>query len=294
MSRYLLKLAEQLFSDAQEREVFISALSTPAYARQSLVWIKEKPDPEPFELQPKAVFQPDFVDCVQEGQKPGSSALHQQGYFYCLDLSSVFAAAIFFGIKQPAFSILDMCASPGGKSIIAWRFFKPERLICNEVIGKRHAALVSNLKRLSIEPVSVTQLDSSYWSKNSANSFDLVICDVPCSGQSLLVKGKISPGCFHPATINMNSNRQKRIIANSVKCVAEGGHLAYMTCTYSAKENEEIVAWTLKKFPEFQAVEVEELQGFRSKLCEFPAYRLWPHQFSGAGAFSCLLKRQAQ
>ncbi|NLV95346.1 MAG: hypothetical protein GX031_12510, partial [Candidatus Riflebacteria bacterium] len=61
---------------------------------------------------------------------------------------------------------------------------------------------------------------------------------------SLLVKGAQSQNsCFHPATINMNSNRQKKIIANSGKTVVDGGYLLYMTCTYSKEENEDVVKW---------------------------------------------------
>jgi 16S rRNA C967 or C1407 C5-methylase (RsmB/RsmF family) len=119
---------------------------------------------------------------------------------------------------------------------------------------------------------------------------DVVIVDAPCSGQSLLGRGKESPGCFHPATINMNSNRQKRILANSAAVVSPGGYLAYLTCTYSMKENEEVVRWFLKKFPMFAPQKVDALAGHESCYCEFPCYRLWPHDGEGAGGFAAILK----
>jgi 16S rRNA C967 or C1407 C5-methylase (RsmB/RsmF family) len=117
----------------------------------------------------------------------------------------------------------------------------------------------------------------------------MVIVDAPCSGQSLLARGKESPGCFHPATINMNSNRQKRIVANAAKLVAPGGCLAYMTCTYSEKENEDVVRWLHKRFPQLTPQSVAALAGRESKLAEFPCYRLWPHE-EGAGAFAAILR----
>jgi 16S rRNA C967 or C1407 C5-methylase (RsmB/RsmF family) len=122
--------------------------------------------------------------------------------------------------------------------------------------------------------------------------FDLVIVDAPCSGQSMAAKGKESGGGFHPATVNQNSNRQKRILACVAPCVKPGGCLAYMTCTYSPEENEEVVAWLLKKMPEFRPVPLGRMEPLQSHLTDIPCVRVWPHTGPGAGGFSCLLQRE--
>ncbi len=293
-SNTLLKLAANLWSEAAERESFVKALLEPANFAQALIWLKERPSSNAFQLEPALSFQPDFVDRVSVSERPGASPLHEQGYFYCLDLSSVFAASALLAIKDRVNAALDMCASPGGKAVFAWRALSPELLICNEVIGKRHAALISNLERLGLKSTIVAGQDSKYWSEYFSSCFDLVICDVPCSGQSLLARGLKSPACFHPATINLNSNRQKRIVANSAKTIAPDGYLAYMTCTYSRDENEAVIEWLLKRFPEFKVLEVPKLSEFQSSYADFPAYRLWPQSGLGAGAFVCLLQKSSE
>jgi len=289
----LLKLASTLYKDQSQKEAFITSLMQGKRSHPALIWLKDKPGVLSFELEAALGFEPDFVSRVKAGEKPGSHPLHSEGYYYCLDFSSVFAASILQGLQIKVNSVLDMCASPGGKSVFAWRLLKPEYLVCNEVIGKRHAALISNLDRLKI-PSYVTRHDSSKFEEFSPHTFDLVICDVPCSGQSLVARGKESGGAFHPSTINMNSNRQKRIIANSLKVVAPGGYLAYMTCTFSRPENEAVIEWALKKFPEFEALECPKLSEFTSTFSDFPSYRLMPQSEIGAGAFACLLRSKSQ
>jgi 16S rRNA C967 or C1407 C5-methylase (RsmB/RsmF family) len=185
-------------------------------------------------------------------------------------------------------SILDMCAAPGGKSAIAWRGLKPQLLVCNEVVGKRHRGLTSNLSRCKI-PAVVTQQDPSNWAE-SGLKFDLVIVDAPCSGQSLYARGEAETGCFHPSTVNGCRLRQRRILAESAKCVAPGGFLVYSTCTYSPEENEEIIDWFLKKNDAFKTRTISSLSSFKSTLTEVDAYRFFPSQDLGSGGFTALMQ----
>jgi 16S rRNA C967 or C1407 C5-methylase (RsmB/RsmF family) len=202
----------------------------------------------------------------------------------------VFAATAFSAISANPHVLIDVCAAPGGKSVFAWRGLQPQLLIANEVIGKRTGVLIANLQRCSVAPACVISRDSSILAEAWPNAADVVVVDAPCSGQSLLARGKESPGCFHPATINMNSNRQKRILANAAALVAPGGWLTYMTCTFSEKENEDILRWLLKRFPRFAPQPVPLLAGRESPLADFPCYRLWPHEGEGAGAFTAILR----
>jgi 16S rRNA C967 or C1407 C5-methylase (RsmB/RsmF family) len=196
-------------------------------------------------------------------------------------------------INEPISVIFDMCAAPGGKSVFAWQALQPDLLISNEVIGKRLGMLISNLKRCQIKPCGVVNRDPSIFAEMIPNSSNLVLVDAPCTGQSLLAKGEKAPGCFHHTAINKSANRQKRIIANSAQIVAPQGYLAYMTCTYSPEENEEVCEWFLERFPNFQPVEVDYLTEYRSHLTNIPCYRMFPQSRLGAGAFTVLFKNTA-
>lgn len=287
------KVSRALFTEEGERRVFLDALfGGELEKRTALILLGEETEELPFVTDTPPSWCPRFIRVTSPSVRPGAHRLHDEGEYYCLDLSSVFAATALSAISTTPDVVLDICSAPGGKGIFAWRMFHPELLFCNEAIGKRLGALISNLKRCAIRPVMVASADTSVYAELAPSSADLVIVDAPCSGQSLIGKGKESGGCFHPSTINVNANRQRRIIANSAACVHPGGYLAYMTCTFSREENEGIIEWFLRKFPAFEAVEVPALTQFRTVLSDHPAYRLFPQSGLGAGAFSALFKRR--
>lgn len=289
-SNLLVKFSQRLFKDSAYQEKFIDTLVNPRPFNPAILWCQPKPEKSPFQIAPPALWQPRFIDRLALNEKPGKHPLHEQGYFYCLDFSSIFAASVLQTIAKPVDVVLDMCASPGGKSVFAWTALQPQLLISNEVIGKRKGALLSNLKRCRISPAIALSLDSQVLAELIPGTAQVVLVDAPCTGQSLLAKGNKAPGCFHPILINKNANRQKRILANSAKLVAPQGYLAYMTCAYSPEENEQVSEWFLAKFPQFQALVVPHLVAEQSHLTDIPCYRMWPHSGLGAGAFTILFK----
>jgi len=289
-SNLLLKLSRSLFDKADEQERFIEVLIHPQPFCPCILWCKERPATLPFTVEPSVPWQPPFIDRLSLGERPGKNSLHESGYYYCLDFSSIFAASTLLAIQLPVPLTFDMCAAPGGKSVFAWRSFQPELLICNEVIAKRTGMLFSNLKRCDVSPYIVVSLDSSVLANLIPNTSQIVIVDAPCTGQSLLAKGDKAPGCFHPSAINKSSNRQKRIIANSAQIVAPQGYLAYTTCTYSVEENEQVCEWFLARFSQFQPVVIPHLAVYQSHLANIPCYRMWPQEGLGAGAFTVLFK----
>jgi 16S rRNA C967 or C1407 C5-methylase (RsmB/RsmF family) len=290
VSNLLLKLSRQLFADADDRQAFVTALTEPQPFSPCIQWCQPRPDSNPFDLESPQSWQAEFVDRLAIGQKPGQHELHDQGHFYCLDFSSTFAASPLLDLPRQPEIILDMCASPGGKSIFAWNALQPQQILSNEVIGKRTAQLRANFKRCGLSPATILRADSQILAQVIPGSASVVLVDAPCSGQSLLAKGGKAPGCFHPVNINKNANRQKRILANSATLVAPQGYLLYMTCTYSAEENERVVEWLLDRFPDFQAVPVDRLAKYQSHLTDTPCYRLFPQSRLGAGAFSALFQ----
>ena len=301
--RLLDKLTQRLFGDEPhqtEAQAFQRALLDPQPFAPTIVWMQEPPpDAEEFVTLDPLPWQPLWVSRLTAPAKPGQHPRHDRGDYYCLDTSSVFAAAV---LRHPELlatstptTLLDLCAAPGGKTMLAWRSLNPDTLICNETIGKRLGMLTSNLRRCGLMDsgrVRVLNLDPAEVARQFPQQMGVTIVDAPCSGQSLWAKGGKAPGCFHPAQIKQNANRQKRILAEASQTVRSGGYLAYMTCTYSPEENEKVLDWFLKRFPEFKTIAVPLLQDYQSNLTDLPCYRLFPHSGLGAGAFTVLCQRQ--
>ncbi len=292
--RWLSRLANELFDDdPDQRSAFVAAMTQPREYAPAVCWMQPRPSDSALHCLPRLAWQPPMIDRLSPGQRPGQTELHAAGAFYCLDPSSVFCASVLSAIDSPVTRMIDLCAAPGGKAIVGWSLLQPAQLLANEVIGKRLGSLISNLQRCRLTGTWVTSADPSRLAIAAPQSADVVLVDAPCSGQSLTVRGKPVAGAFHPATINMNANRQRRILAAAARMLAPGGYLAYMTCTFSLKENERNVGWLLEHEPWLESVEVPALTQFRSPHSDHFTYRLWPQSGIGSGGFTALLRHAA-
>ncbi|HRF60834.1 MAG TPA: RsmB/NOP family class I SAM-dependent RNA methyltransferase [Fimbriimonadaceae bacterium] len=287
----LMRQATSLFEDERVREEFVHALLHGIGREHAIIVLEDKPELRVLPRQGAASWQPDWVIRIAADFRAAKHPLHEKGAFYSLDFSSVFSASAMLAIADPPRRVLDLCASPGGKAIFAFRAFKPEILACNETIRKRTGSLIANLTRCKVVGSQVWSTDPSVYARRWPGAFDLVIVDAPCSGQSLMAKGDPAPGCFLPHMIDMCVGRQRRITGNAYHCIRPGGHLLYSTCTFTPKENEKVIAWLLEEYPDLEAVEIPALAAHRSHLAAFACYRLYPQDGFGAGAFTCLLRR---
>ncbi len=231
---------------------------------------------------------PPRVYVPQEGEKPTAHPDYsEKGYYYSLDLSSCWESAALAVVPPPA-SSLDMCAAPGGKSMLLAARYLPQSHVANEVNAARRGILRQNLEHCGVPNTEVTGLRPDQWG-NAQRTFDLLLVDAPCSGQSLLAKGIKNPGCLGASMVNGNAKRQKGILLAAVRCVAPGGHLLYTTCTYDPDENEKVMSYIMRRCPGWSAIAVPSLAPFQSALVDYPAYRLLPERGFGAGGFCCLL-----
>lgn len=293
-TRLLIKAAFELFDQEDEREEFLDAMEKGESRDQAMIVMQDRNEIKSFPRHRRLKWQPEFVERIDDSFRPSKHPLYEKGAYYTLDFSSIFSASAMLQIETPPERILDLCASPGGKAIFSWRAFHPKLLLCNETIRKRAGTLIDNLNRCHCENSVVWSADPSVYAKRYRGVFDLIICDAPCSGQSLLAKGDDALGCFAPNMIDMNVGRQRRITGNAYHCMRPGGHLLYATCTFTPKENEKVMEWLLKEYEDLEAVEVPHLNEFRSKFSTFPSYRLYPHQGLGAGAFVCLIRKKGE
>lgn len=296
-TRLMRQEAARLFGDeTTEAERFLGALLDPPEFAPCILWTGSAEDREGFEQRNPAQlpfdWQPPFVLRLESGAEPGRDPLHDTGSLYSLDFSSTWAASPLLALPaNSARTVLDLCAAPGGKSVFASLALDPTFLLSNEVIGKRLAILRHNLARCKISSAYTQRLDPRDLADQAPGAFDAVIVDAPCSGQSLLAKGTSHPGAFHPSSIRGNAKRQTGILTAAAECLAPGGWMLYSTCTFSERENERVVSRVLERRPDLCPRPVAHLAPWQSSLANFPAYRLYPQDGLGAGAFTCLLRR---
>ena len=230
----------------------------------------------------------------------GSTPSHHAGEFYLQDPGAM-ATVNALDIKE-GFVCLDMCAAPGGKSSqIAAKIGDGGLLVANEFVPKRAKIAVGNFERLGLRNTIVTSLDTAELGELFLEYFDLVLADVPCSGEGMFRKSKEALDEWSEENVIASARRALTILENGAKTVKRGGFLLHSTCTFSLPENEMVVDAFLKKHPDFKLVEVNKalqkctddgvrFEGCTAQNIEY-CRRFYPHISRGEGQFIALMKR---
>ena len=225
------------------------------------------------------------------------------GAYYVQEASSMFLSHVLHHlVKQPVMA-LDLCAAPGGKTTCA-RTSLPvgSFLFSNEPIGKRAQILAENVQKFGHEDVVVTNNYPRDYKKTKLG-FDVIIADVPCSGEGMFRKDPQSIEEWSPQNVENCWQLQRSIIADIWDNLKPGGILIYSTCTFNAHEDEENIAWILNEYEaELLSVPTEEAWNITGALIdnplrdgrEFPVYRFIPGKTRGEGIFMAIIRKRGE
>lgn len=219
---------------------------------------------------------------------------------YFLDQGSVRAA---FSLPlDGAENILDMCAAPGGKSLIlSSRMPQEARLTCNERSRERKSRLLRVLDEHLPEDirsrVSVSGYDAAKWCTYQKEVFDRILLDAPCSSERHVLSDPKYLELWTPARVRNLAATQWSILSSAFLVLKSGGYLLYSTCALASAENDGVVQKLLKKYPNASIVQLEEKP--YPSLCgaeknEYGLHVL-PDAQQGAGPlYFSLIHKQAQ
>ncbi|QDV45347.1 Ribosomal RNA small subunit methyltransferase F [Stieleria neptunia] len=228
--------------------------------------------------------------CTDPAVRPSRSLQYAAGDFFIQDAGSMLALAASDADRPPQRDrlICDLCAAPGGKSSALLESIGDGFLLANEPIKSRIAPLAYNLARTGSDRYAISSLDPERLQSRLGGIFDLVLADVPCSGQALLGRGKQSLAAVSKTQIEHSALRARRILASAVNLVRPGGRLVLSTCTFAEAENESQVRWLLDQ-DGVTAQPLDRLADYASDETGC-SYRLWPHRHDCAGSFAASLR----
>ena len=189
------------------------------------------------------------------GERPAFTLdpLFHCGCYYVQDSSAMVVGSIFRNMlpncgdcSRPV-RVLDLCAAPGGKSTdlaasLRSAFGDDFLLVSNEVMRSRASVLADNMALWGDPNVMVTSVDPKAFARLEG-FFDLIVTDVPCSGEGMFRKDAKAVEDWSEGTVNLCSTRQKRILADVWPSLRNGGALVYSTCTFEEAENDAIMEW---------------------------------------------------
>ena len=230
--------------------------------------------------------------------------LFHAGCYYVQEASSMFITHIIRSLASrlsfiiSPLSILDLCAAPGGKSTAAISVL-PEgsTMVSNEPIPNRAQILLENITKWGYPNCTVTNNYPRDFRKAKAK-FDIIICDVPCSGEGMFRKDPATIGEWSMQNVEKCWRLQREIVADAWECLNPGGILIYSTCTFNTKENEENVLYFMEEFDaEILDIPTEPSWNITGSLLEgfdAPVYRFIPGITRGEGLFICALRKSGE
>ncbi len=161
-------------------------------------------------------------------------------------------------VEGRALRVWDCCAAPGGKTLVMAARLPGAELLATDVSAKRLAAMQGRLRRYPYAAsVKTAVLDAAKVPAN-LGEFDLILCDVPCSGTGTLGRNPEIRLRLQAEELKRQAARQKTILASALKRLAVGGRLVYSTCSLEPEECEGVVEAVASGY---RRVDVSELVG---------------------------------
>ncbi len=214
------------------------------------------------------------------GIRPGKHPYHEAGLYYMQEPS---AMQVVPALEiRPFDRVLDLCASPGGKSTQAADMLDYRQggiLISNEYVGNRARTLSSNMERMGIPGAAVLNEDTGRLASALPGYFSRIILDAPCSGEGMFRKDDTAIAEWSPENVAHCVERQKEIADNALQLLAPGGMLSYSTCTFERAEDEEMRDYILEKDPSLQLVHEK---------------RIFPHRERGEGHYVAVFRKDGE
>jgi 16S rRNA C967 or C1407 C5-methylase (RsmB/RsmF family)/NOL1/NOP2/fmu family ribosome biogenesis protein len=217
------------------------------------------------------------------------------GVYYVQEAASMFLTYLLRQLLPPERPVtaLDLCAAPGGKSS-ALLSVLPEgsALVSNEIDRRRARILAENLTKWGNPALTVTAEAPAAFTP-LRHLFDLVLTDVPCSGEGMFRKDPGAVSDWSLVKVRDCARLQRQILDDVWPALKPGGLLVYSTCTFNPQEDEEQVRYLCETLgAEVLTVPVPtEWQIHAALRGDDTVYRFMPHGTVGEGLFVAVVRK---
>ncbi len=189
------------------------------------------------------VYTPELKGINQEKDEDNLSR------YYIMDPASVICAKS-LDIKPDDF-VLDMCAAPGGKSLILLEQIESGSLWANEISRARRDKLkkvIQNYVPESFrEKILIKGKDGGQYGLQYPDTFDKVLLDAPCSGERHLLNTPKELKTWNVKRTKRLSQSQFSLLCSALLSCKPGGQILYSTCSISTMENDDVIEKLLTK-----------------------------------------------
>ncbi|MEK6217020.1 MAG: RsmB/NOP family class I SAM-dependent RNA methyltransferase, partial [Boseongicola sp.] len=132
----------------------------------------------------------------------------------------------------PDANVLDFCAGGGGKAL-AMAAHNPAQIVAHDINSARMGDIEPRAARAGANIATTTKPEGV---------FDLVVCDAPCSGSGAWRRQPDAKWRFDLARLDELTTTQSKILLAAKEFVRPCGHMAYITCSFFNRENDDRVS----------------------------------------------------
>jgi 16S rRNA (cytosine967-C5)-methyltransferase len=168
----------------------------------------------------------------------------------------VYGKALDHGLRasrsgKKALRVWDCCAASGGKSLLLYDLLGGNlELTVSDKRESMRPLLEERFNRAGIRSYQWLTTDLSRDNPDlPAGPFDIVLCDVPCTGSGTWARNPEQLYFFDEAALEQYSQLQKNIVRQALKRLDDAGWLLYTTCSVFSAENEENTAALTEHLP---------------------------------------------
>ncbi len=229
---------------------------------------------------------------VLDDGKYGNSVYHHLGAIYFQEPSAMMPVNTYNFRGDEV--VLDLCASPGGKSSQILERIPEGILVSNEISNKRAKVLFGNLERMGFKNAIITNENPTNLAKTLPNFFDVILVDAPCSGEGMMRKDEDARKMWSQDNINLCALRDKDILDEAIKMLKKDGILIYSTCTFAKEEDEDIVNYLIDKYQMEILPTQDILKKYTKEGFVKETLRFYPHIARGEGQFMAVLKKMTE
>ncbi len=211
---------------------------------------------------------------------------------YYMDRSSLMTASLL--PVTPSSTVLDMCAAPGGKSLVlALKMEGKGLLVSNDRSPERRRRMrdvFSSCLGEKGEFIKITGYNAESWGVYEKDAYDSILLDAPCSSERHVIKDPKYLSSWSPSRPKRLEISQYAMLSSALLAVKEDGYILYSTCSINSGENEEVIAKLIERHEE----EVEIIK-CKVECAEKRKYGslILPDTSSGLGPmYSCLIKKR--
>jgi 16S rRNA (cytosine967-C5)-methyltransferase len=236
---------------------------------------------------------------ILAGGNPSASEAVRRGWIAIQDEASQAVARLV--APDPGNTVLDLCAAPGGKTLLLARAAGAQgRVMAGDLHANRVRAMKERLELAGVRNVETVVLNGEQ-PLPFEKPFDRILVDVPCSGTGTLARHPEIRWKLRSEDLSDLHERQERLLRNALPLLAPNGRLVYSTCSLEREENELVVREALARFGDGMRIvdpgralesALQNSVQMRSLISADSFFRTFPSDHGTDGFFAALIERR--